>query len=425
MIFFLRRCEILLSLISSPLRKDGSFHSRGVRFLFWLFGFAFCVAAYLVMLRLLGLDLLAHSPYDSYTLQAMRWREGEIALKENIPYLELAVYEGRYWVSFPPFPAVPMYLLTFVFGDLTPSRVVVLCYWLASYCVAFHLAGRMKASAASSMLWAVLAVCGCNLFEVCLFGDVWNMAQALCLLLSLSAVDLLAGESRTEWGFGLFCLALSVGCRPFQAFYVLPAVYWTAVRVWKEEPKIAVFLRRMTALLAAPALFAALLCFYNWYRFGNIFEFGHNYLPEFAEQSEYGQFSFHYMGQHFRDILRMPWWENGYLRFPTAYGFAFWLANPIFVLAVLRIPQGFLWKKKWQLTDTLLIISLTVHFLALLMHKSFGGWQFGTRYLCDLEAWLLLFCLRRDETVRFWEGPVFLWAVAFNLYGAWAFHTLG
>jgi len=395
-----------------------------VRRLYAVVGFLCVFLAYFLLVNLLGLNLAEHSVYDSYTLQAMRWRQGEIALEGNIPYLELAIYEGRYWVSFPPLPAVPMYLLTFIFGDMTPSRIVVLLYWLGAYCVAFHLAGRFRAYALTSMLWAILAVCGCNLFEVCLYGDVWNMAQALCLLLSLAACDLLASECPVQWGFGLFCLALSVGCRPFQAFYVPCAVWWVAIRVWHKERSLKPFLARMFCLLIAPALFAVLLCAYNYIRFDNIFEFGHNYLPEFMEQSEHGQFSVHYMAQNWKNILRLPHFEEGWLRFPTAFGFAFWLANPIFVLAGIRLVCSAI-RRQFTWTDALLCLCLMAHFAALLMHKSFGGWQFGTRYLCDLSPYLTLFCLRREEAIPLWELPIFFWAVAFNLYGAYVFHVLG
>jgi len=301
--------------------------------------------------------------------------------------------------------------------------LVVFCYWLGAYTCAFDAARRMKASPLACAAWAVLMVVGCNLFEVCLYGDVWNMAQGLNLFLSLACVDLLVSSRPWQWGLGLFCLALSVGCRPFQAFYVPFALWFTGRKVWRDTPRLRVFLVRMAALTAAPAAFALLLCLYNYIRFDHIFEFGHNYLNEFANEAEHGQFSFAYFGNNFTNIWRLPYLEGGWLKFPSASGFAFYLANPLFLLLGLRIV-GAARKKDWSVGDGILVLSLGLHFVAFLLHKSFGGWQFGTRYLCDLLPYAFVYCLLHEPRIGKWEVPIFVWAVAFNLYGAWAFHTI-
>ena len=48
--------------------------------------------------------------YNTYTRQALAWREGLLHLPEDVPYLELAIYEGEYYVSFPPLPSPPVWL---------------------------------------------------------------------------------------------------------------------------------------------------------------------------------------------------------------------------------------------------------------------------------------------------------------------------
>ena len=63
-----------------------------------------------------GTSPLRPSLYNTYTLQAMQWRQGKAVLEEDVPHLELAIYNGQYYVSFPPVPTVPVFLLTFLFG---------------------------------------------------------------------------------------------------------------------------------------------------------------------------------------------------------------------------------------------------------------------------------------------------------------------
>ena len=57
---------------------------------------------------LAGGTLLSPNVYDSYLLQAKNWLEGRAYIEggENYPWLELAVFEGRYYLSFPPAPSV-------------------------------------------------------------------------------------------------------------------------------------------------------------------------------------------------------------------------------------------------------------------------------------------------------------------------------
>ena len=55
--------------------------------------------------------------YPSYLLQAQAWLRGHFALDKNYEYLELAVYNDRYYVSFPPVPTIPMVVWTLIWGS--------------------------------------------------------------------------------------------------------------------------------------------------------------------------------------------------------------------------------------------------------------------------------------------------------------------
>ena len=62
-----------------------------------------------------GIKPFGDTGYNTYTLQALAWREGSLHLAQDYPHLELAIFEGNYYVSFPPVPSVPQYFLTFLF----------------------------------------------------------------------------------------------------------------------------------------------------------------------------------------------------------------------------------------------------------------------------------------------------------------------
>ena len=75
---------------------------------------ALWVGALAVTLTWLGLglalrmNLFGRSAHDSYTLMALAWRRGRLSLGQDYPWLELAVFGGDWYVSFPSVPALVM-----------------------------------------------------------------------------------------------------------------------------------------------------------------------------------------------------------------------------------------------------------------------------------------------------------------------------
>ncbi len=389
-----------------------------------------------LVLALIGLTLLwrlclmalgeipfSHDPLDSYTLQALAWRAGSLHLPQNIPALELAVYQGDYYVSFPPVPTIPLWILTFFYGEQTPNRVLNLCYFLMSFGVGYSLCRRFGKKDLPAALWAAFLVAGCNLLNLCWYGGVWYQAQALSFLLTLSAFRFLAGKKPASWGAGLAMIALAVGCRPFQAVYVPPAL-WLCYRNIQKKLKLPPLkaLIRIVPLLIVPGLIALGYGLYNLFRFDNFFEFGHSYLPEV---SQYGAlFSPDYIKINFMNIFRLPWMEAGRLKFPIFSGFAFYLVNPLYVVAfaaMLRAAFHLRLRPVHGLTAGCMI----VHFILLLCHRTFGGWQFGTRYLIDLCPVLFFVTLHLRQKPRLYEGALMILGVLVNLYGGLSFYLSG
>jgi hypothetical protein len=72
---------------------------------------------------------------------------------------------------------------------------------------------------------------------------------------------------------------------------------------------------------------------YNIVRFDNLFEFGHNYLPEFLNTP---QFSLEYVPGNFLEILKLP---GGHRFWPEFNGTVFFLVNPAFILLAVRLVQ--------------------------------------------------------------------------------------
>ena len=74
------------------------------------------------------------NPYNSYALQTDSWLKGRLDLGQNYEWLELAIYQGKYFVSFPPFPSYVLIPFVVLFGTNTAFTVLgpyaLLCFRL-------------------------------------------------------------------------------------------------------------------------------------------------------------------------------------------------------------------------------------------------------------------------------------------------------
>lgn len=388
------------------------------------YGLMIVVMTYLGLMSLVNFNVLGHAAHDSFTLMALSWRQGSLSLinGENYPYLELAIHNGQYFVSFPSVPALIMLPFTFIFGENTPNTLITFMYLLIAYMAAYKTC-RVYRAPIEAMCLALFMVLGCNMLQFSMYGGVWNQGQLSSFMFLALFMAGMTGNKRSGWALGLLCLALSVGCRPFSAVYV-PLGLWLLYQKL-EGRSVGARIRAMIPYLIAPALVALALAWYNYARFGNPIEFGHNLLPEHTRNPEEPMMGFKYIGKNIANLLRLPKFDENRLVFTDVQysGFAFYLANPIYVtLFITILAKAF--RRRWDIADALLLIGIAIHITMLLMHKTLGGWQFGARYLCDVIPMMLFFIVRWRDRTAHWEYPIMLFAMAFNIYGAACFHIV-
>lgn len=422
-------------------------------------------------------SLYEHNKYDSYTFQAMAWRDGRTSLDKNYKWLELAVLndeyystyskddyeayeeyffddsgklieheENEYYVSFPAFPSVPMYLLSFIFEDETPSNLVSLIYCILAFLFAimtFRRLGYTRIQSLCAGAFLNLASSGFYLAAGKYTGGVWHQAQNLSLFLTMAAFYFIAGKKKIEHYAAFILLGLAVGCRPFQIVYYL---YFAYVLLKKYDYK---FVKTIRFYIPA-AIIGGVYMFYNYIRFGNVLEFGHNYLPEFRLAPS-GQFSISYISENLEEIVcKIPTWAADGLTF-TKFGNAFWVCNTVFVFAaaviliriVVELKSSYIRNKKVKVeakgeqiideavneeaieemeteilensvasenestshvevvidkketqTDIvelyILSVTIAVHFMLIILHKTLGAYQFGSRYTVDIIPAVLI-----------------------------------
>lgn len=371
-----------------------------------------------------GTNFLSHSVSDSYTLQALAWREGQVKLAQDYPWLELAVYEGAFYVSFPPVPTIPMWLLSFPFGANTPNSLMTLLYLLSGCAAAFYLARRYMNRAHAAVLTVFIALGG-SILDITvsgrgLSGAVWYQAQLLAFLLTMLSFLLIESKRGVWKAVSLVCIALAVGCRPNNGIYV-PFLLFMLYRGVKKKT-LAKTLAAMLPYVVVPALIACAYGAYNYARFGNPLEFGHRYLPEFTRSGD-SFFDTSRLWHNLQTIFRAPEMLFSSLFFFTTGGFAVYLTNPMFVLGFGRMIEQTVERKAGAL-EAVLFVSILAHAFSLLLHRTNGGWQYGTRYLIDVVPALVYLFARGKKPIRLWESLPMGALALFNVYGCIVFQQL-
>ena len=380
---------------------------------------AMMLLGYIFIHMLFGGTLLSYNCWDSYSLQAMSWLSGRLDMGKNYEWLELAVYNGKYYLSFPPLPSVVMLPFVLLFGEKTPSNLVSALYGIFTAMIAYKILKKAGMKRGGAVFFAIAYVWGSNMLWLSTSGGVWFLAQGLNMLL-LTACVYFAQQKMRVAAYAM--AALAVGCRPFSVCMFLPlmAYFYTADKDRPMADRIGGQIRS----LIIPAFIAVCYMLYNYVRFGNVLEFGHNYLPEFTE-SEKGQFSLSYILPNLYNLLLRPVTLRGdlTLEYPLFDGFMFYIANPMFLIWFAAVVKD-VRQKKLDAVRLCIVIAVLAELLLLCAHKTLGGWQFGARYTVDMLPMALMYLLLKKDEPGGISAFIMAVGMMYNLYGALAMTML-
>lgn len=137
---------------------------------------ALMLLGYIFIHMLFGGTLLSYNCWDSYSLQAMSWLSGRLDMGKNYEWLELAVYNGKYYLSFPPLPSVVMLPLVLLFGERTPSNLVSALYGIFTAMIACKILKKAGMKRGGAVFFAIAYVWGSNMLWMSTSGGVWFIA---------------------------------------------------------------------------------------------------------------------------------------------------------------------------------------------------------------------------------------------------------
>jgi hypothetical protein len=394
--------------------------------------FGFSLFAYVLSS---GSLLARQSQAPHFVWQADAFLHGQLHLTARPPNLNDWVFErGRWYVSFPPFPALLMMPFVAFQGLAFNDVAFTLPFAAANVALLYRLFRRVQefeGGARSEWDHAVLALVfafGTVAWSCSIRGEVWFTAEVIgltCTLLYLHAA--LRAKHPVLAGTALACGTLCRTPIAFSAVFFLLEAVLDGGRLDRSNLRAALGdaqrlkkAGQRLALFAAPvAAIAATMAWMNHVRFGNPAEFGHSHL--YANRvnrdiREYGLFSLHYLGRNLRSaFLLLPKIELQPFR--LAYdpnGMSLLVTTPLFALLLFPRERPRLWRILW--------ITLAAVALPGFLYQNNGWQQFGFRFSLDYTPYLILLLALSGRAL---DGVFWLLAaigVAVNAWGAAVFN---
>lgn len=307
---------------------------------------------------------------------------GRTYLLENPSWLnELIDVGGRYYVVYPPMPAILLMPFVAIFGNsfyqpygsiLFAAISVSLCYLVIK-----------KLFDKKTAIWiSILYAFGTMQWFHAEVGSAWYLAHIVALLfLWLAIVQTVIFKN--FFLAGLFIGAAYLSRLPTVLGFLFILVYLHERFFSNKAPYLRIKNLTILGLSLLPAiLFNA---FYNYIRYGVVYDISYFMLPVFDEPwYKYGLFNIRYLPTHLGEIffsLPKISTEFPYI-IPSLRVMALWFVTPAFLL----IPFA-KFKSKIVLAS---LVSIFAIGLVVLTHGSNGFSQFGFRFALDFHPFLLI-----------------------------------
>ena len=338
-----------------------------------------------------GMVIQEQSSAPHYVYLANTFLHGHTALERWPPDAEendWTYYEGKWYVSSPPAPALLMLPFVTVWGlDFNDVIFTLLLGALNAaifYQVLPHVGEKLKSpiqvSQAARFGLTITFAFGSVHWWLAVNGQVWFTAQIVAVLFLLLSLLETFTKSRPIWI--AFFLGMAALARP-PILFALPAFIWLLrpSKTWKEISKGLIPL----------GIIGIGMGIYNVVRFGPPLDLGYHYmrLEEIlaAKLAQNGSFNLIYLKENFfQAFLNLPRIQT---RFPflvmDGWGLSIFISTPILV-------YGFFAPWKEKIPKAMLLAAVLIAIPNLLYYNT-GYLQAGYRYALDFLPFLLILVL--------------------------------
>ncbi|MFA5859444.1 MAG: hypothetical protein WC955_10305 [Elusimicrobiota bacterium] len=353
----------------------------------------------------------------------------DIAYPAETQAHDLVQYNNKYFLYWPPVPAVVYIPLTMMFGRNTPDAFITAMFGMVNvllfiillelFVKKYNIGLGFTGITALALFWAF----GTVHFYMSRVGSVWYTSQVLAqTFLLLSIIFVLKSKSVPNILCSGIFYSLAVYTRNDLVFtiFFIAAIYFTHTR---DAGNGKYSLSKIAVFLVPFVLLSLTNLAYNYSRFGNVFDNGikyHRMDSHFTEDyANHGYLSAHYLLRNFyTEVVHAPYFKKEFPFFKfDAEGYGFLWVSPLLILSVincgyyknaviknlLRKPGV---KSNCSYGDTVVMtgaLAAGITVAGIIMMVMGTGWvQFGSRYSLDYQLVMVLFGLfiLKDVSIR-------------------------
>jgi len=378
-----------------------------------------------------------HTAYNHFAWLADALLHGRLSLDGQPPAYaggnDFANFENRWYVVFPPVPAILALPFVALNRHVDNFRDGVFFLFLAGLApVGLFIAlqrlrrtGAAVITESAALFLTALFAFGTVYFFTAVQGTVWFAAHVVA---AAATTFFIAASIEAKYPLlaGL-ALSVAIGTRTHLAFagifFLLEAYRVKRGRNSRNTPVLAAWAYSVVPFALPCAMTVAGLLYYNWARFHDPFEVGYRYL-QIAWQpriAKWGMFNYHYLARNLGIVLtNLPYFNPGEHspKFQiSAHGLALWITSPFYV--------WLLWPRRRSPIHVSCYVALIATAIPSLLYQNSGWVQFGQRFSNDYAPWLfVLLAIGFERFGRYFKLAAGV-GIALNLFGALTFQREG
>ena len=423
-------------------RDPGSLLAKVRRSPFAIAALIYACAEILLVVSAPSDRFTTHTLYNHFALLADAWLHGRLDLGGPPPdytgFNDFAVFQGKYYVTFPPMPAVllvPLVAASRSVDAVCDGRFFILLAGVgpATVCLALDKMSRARVSARTrgeNVFLAFAFAFATVYWFTAVQGTVWFAAHVVAVV--FTALYLYASVDAAHPIMAGLCLGCAIATRT-PLLFALPLFACELVRTARArsvrgrllDPSGG-FVKRATAFLAPLLATLGVLAWHNQARFGSPFEFGHRFLAIVWKTriDKWGLFSVHYLGRNLGVMLTsMPF--VGAKDAPpqiNAHGLALTITSPFLLWVLWPRIRG-----RTRARSMYIALAVTAFAVSVpdLLYQNSGWIQFGYRFSNDFAVFLVAMIAVGGRKLGAGFGAAVAFAVAVNAFGALTFQRPG
>ena len=351
-----------------------------------------------------------NTPYDYFTRLADAFINHRLYLLENPAWLnELIPINGKYYVVYPPMPAILLMPFVAIFGTGFSQTLFTIFLGSINPVILYSLLKKKNIASKTALLATLFFAFGTNHWYLSSVGSAWYLAHVVAIFFLLLAIR------ETFYKQRLFLIGLLLGASFWSRstiIFTLPFFLFYFKNIFWPINKRAIY--NLAQLFLGIGVFVGLDSVYNFLRFSSFNPVSPYQMIPLSQRSESiknGFLNIHNIPLHIDAMfLRLPHIQNSWPYItPSLYSMAIWITSPAVVL-IFKAKKSLLVFACWS------AIILTFSILSLWVVVGFS--QFGYRFAQDFMPFIvILMALGISDKPKLTAYLLIFLSIIINLWG--------